>query len=206
MGRERSAAKTELNERQYLYKDEEMRLKRSNHLVFLATVVICVIISLYLILRMMWKETNRPMLPQIANWINMLVLITNIVAYKSKKFRKKFRMTNAISLGVVFIVVAFMTDATFIYWMLAGVLIANLTYFDWKYSKRLGIFYFVSYMATVIYSHISGGDVKTADKYALFLVIIAVIVLSMMVTKLINLFMNAITTIQTTSEGMEKYF
>ena len=82
MGREKKA---EPEGKQYLYKDEEMRLKRSNRLVFIATVVECIDISLYLILRMMWKETDRPMLPQIANWITILALTINIVVYKVKK-------------------------------------------------------------------------------------------------------------------------
>lgn len=193
MGREKKEAKAEPAEKQYLYKDEEERLKRSNRLVFIATIIMCLVISMYLVLRMLWRETDRPMLPQIANWINMLVLIANIIAYKSKKLRKKFRMTNAISLGIVFIAVVFMTDATFIYWMLAGVMLTNLTYFDWNYSKRLAIFYWISYMATIVYRHMSGADVKQADSYALFLVIIAVIFLACMVAKMMTTFMHDIT-------------
>ena len=203
MGRKKSAAKKVSEERQYLYKDEEMRLKRSNLLVFISTIIMCVIISLYLVLRMIWHETERPMLPQIANWINILVMVANIVTYKVKKYRKIFRTTNAISLGIIFIAVAFLTDATFIYWMLAGVMVTNLTYFDWKYSKRLAIFYWISYMATVVYSHSSGKDVKTADKYALFLVIIAIVFVATMVAKMMNEFMGDITGYMVYQQGRQ---
>ena len=193
MGREKKAAKTEETEQQFIYRDEEARLKRSNRMVFLSTIIMCLIISLYLVLRMVWKETERPMLPQIANWINMLVLAANIVTYKVKKLRKKFRLTNAISLAVIFVAVVFLTDATFIYWILAGVMLVNLTYYDWKYSKRLAIFYWVTYLLSTVYRHNSGQDVKTADNYALFVVIIAVIFLATMVTKVMNIFMGDIT-------------
>jgi len=193
MGREKKAVNEVSVEKQYLYKDEEMRLKRSNRLVLIATVVLCLVISLYLVLRMVWRETDRPMLPQIANWINMLVLILNIVTYKSKKLRKKFRMTNAISLGIVFIAVVFMTDATFVFWLLAGVFLTSLTYFDWKYSKKLAIFYWITYICSVMYRHTTEIETKTADNYALFVVIIAIIALAAMVSKVMNIYMSDIT-------------
>lgn len=192
MGRE-VKAKEESEARQYRYKDEDERLIRSNRLVFISTVIVCLIISFYLVLRMMWGETDSPMLPQIANWITILVLITNIVSYKVKKLRKKFRVTNAISVGVVYVTVMFMTDATFIFWILAGVLFMNLTFYDWKYSKKLAIFYWLSYIVSVFYRQTNGTMQKSADTYALFVVIIAVIFLATMVSKVMNIYMNDIT-------------
>jgi len=193
MGKEGKNVQLELLEKQYLYKDEEMRLKRSNRLVFISTVVTFVIIMLYLVLRMVWKETNRPMLPQIANWITMVALIVNIVTYNMKKLRKKFRVANAISVGLIYVTVMFLTDATFIHWLLPGVLIMNMTYFDWKYSRKLAIFYWLSYILCTIYRQSSGILQKNADTYALFVIIIAVILLATLTTKIMNIFMNDIT-------------
>jgi len=193
MGREKSAVKTEPDEQQYLYKDEELRLKRSNRLVFISTVVICVIISFYLILRMLWKETDRPMLPQIANWITIATLITNLITYLVKKFKRKFRLVNAISMGVVYVSVMFLTDATFIYWILVAILFMNLPYYDWKYSKKLAIFFWISYIVSVFYRQSSGSMQKNADTYALFIVIIANVFLATMVSKVMNIYMKDIT-------------
>jgi len=188
-----SKAKTEVTEQSFVFQDESARYKRSRRLTIISTIILCVVISMYLVLRMIWRETDRPMLPQIANWINMLVLIINIVVYKSKKYKKKFREVNAISLAVVFVAVVFLTDATFIYWLLPGIMLISLPYFDWKYSKKIAIFYWVTYILSVVYRHTSGQDVKTADNYALFLIIIAVLCLSTLVTKLMNVFMQDIT-------------
>ena len=193
MGRENKAAKAEPEGQQYLYKDEELRLKRSNRLVFLSTVIMFVIVIIYLVMRMMFRETDRPMLPQIANWITILALITNIVMYKVKKFKNKFRTTNAVSVGVVYVAVMFMTDATFVYWLLAAILLMNLPFYDWKYSKKLAIFYWVSYIVSVFYRQTSGITEKSADTYALFLTIIAVIFLATMVSKVMNIYMKDIT-------------
>ena len=190
MGREKKA---EPEGNQYLYKDEEMRLKRSNRLVFIATVVICIIISAYLILRMLWKETDRPMLPQIANWITILTLVTNIVTYMVKKYKQKFRTVNAISMGIVYVAVMFLTDATFIYWILVAILFMNLPFYDWKYSKKLAIFFWASYIVSVLYRQSSGIMEKSADTYALFVVIIANIFLATMVSKVMNIYMKDIT-------------
>ena len=203
MAGEKTAAKTEPEMSQYVYKDEEMRLKRSNRLVLIATVIMFGIIMLYLVLRMVWKETDRPMLPQIANWITILALITNIVTYKVKNLRRKFRITNAVSVGVVYVAVMFLTDATFVYWLLAGVLLMNLTYYDWKYLKKLAIFYWVSYIVSVLYRQVAGITEKNADSYALFVVIIAVIFLACMTSKVINIFMNDITGYMAYQQGQQ---
>ena len=193
MRRRKTAETTGAAELQFMYKDEDARLKRSNRLVFMATVVMCVIISLYLILRMVWRETDQPMLPQIANWINILVLVANIVTYKVKKYRKRFRLTNAISMAVIFAAVVFLTDATFIYWIVSSVIVVNLIYYDWTYSKRLTIFYWGVYIISTVFRHNSGQDVKTADNYALFIGIIAFLLLAAMVAKVMNLFFGDIT-------------
>ncbi len=185
--------KAEPEGKQYLYKDEDLRLKRSNRLVLLSTVIMFIIVSIYLVLRMLWRETDRPMLPQIANWITIASLITNIVMYKVKKLRHKFRLTNAISVGIVYVSVMFMSDATFVYWLLAAILLMNLPFYDWKYSKKLAIFYWISYIVSVIYRQTSGITVKSADTYALFMTIIAVIFLATMVSKVMNIYMNDIT-------------
>lgn len=193
MGRKKTAETTEAAELQFMHKDEDARLKRSNRLVFMATVVMCLIISFYLVLRMVWRETEHPMLPQVANWINILVLVANIVAYKVKKFRKKFRLTNAISMAVIFAAVVFLTDATFIYWIVSSVIVVNLIYYDWSYSKRLTIFYWGVYIISTVSRHSTSQGVKTADNYALFIGIIAFILLATMVAKIMNIYFDDIT-------------
>ena len=192
MGREKNA-KAEPEGQQYLYKDEELRLKRSNRLVFLSTVIMLVIVIVYLVMRMMFRETDRPMLPQIANWITILALITNIIMYNVKKLKHKFRTTNAVTVGIVYVAVMFMTDATFVYWLLAAILLMNLPFYDWKYSKKLAIFYWVSYVVSVLYRQMSGGAQHNADGYALVATIIATIFLATMVAKVMNIYMKDIT-------------
>lgn len=191
--KKKAKTETEVTEKKFVYQDEGARFKRSRRLTLVSTVILCLVISLYLVLRMVWRETDRPMLPQIANWINMLVLIANIVVYKSKKWKYKFREVNAISLGLNFVAVVFMTDATFVFWTLAGIMLVSLTYFDWGYSKKIAIFYWVAFMASLIYRHNSGIETKTADNYALFLIIMAVLALAAMVSKIMVMFMKDIT-------------
>lgn len=193
MGKEKKVTNEQPEEQQYLYKDPELRLKRSNRLVFIASVVICLCISFYLVLRMMWKETERPMMPQIANWITILAMIVNIVTYCVKKYKNRFRVTNAISLGIVYVAVMFLTDATFIYWILVAILFMNLTYYDWGYSKKLAIFFWLSFVVSVIYRFMNGTNQKSADTYALILVIVAVIFLATMVSKVMNIYMRDMT-------------
>ena len=191
MGQEKNAAK--IKSEQYRFKDAEERLHRSNRLAFLATVIMCVIVIFYLVMRMMLHESEKPMFDQIANWVAMLSLIFNIVAYKVKKFRSKFRVINAASMAVVYCTTMFLTDATFVFWIVAAVLVMNLPFFDWKYSRGLAIFYWGGYLLSVFYRRASGVAKLNADGYALFFTIIAVVLLATMVSKVMNIYMNDIT-------------
>ena len=191
MGHEKNAAKTAIEK--YRFKDEEERLQRSNRLAFLATIIMCVIVSFYLIMRMMTHESAKPMLDQVANWITMLSLIVNIVVYKNKKFKSKFRVINAASMVIVYIATMFLTNATFIFWVIAAVLVMNLPFFDWKYSRLLAVFYLGGYLLSIFFRKVTGVAQLTADGYALFATIIAVVLLASMVAKIMNIYMNDIT-------------
>ena len=191
MEQEKNAVKAKSE--QYRFKDEGERLHRSNRLAFLATIIMCVIVIFYLVMRMVTHESAKPMLDQIANWITMLSLIINIVVYKNKKFKSKFRVINAASMVIVYIATMFLTNATFIFWVIAAVLVMNLPFFDWKYSRILAVFYLGGYLLSILFRKVTGVAQLTADGYALFLTIIAVVLLASMVAKVMNIYMNDIT-------------
>lgn len=190
---QKKTGKQMAEEKQYLYKDEDMRLKHANRLVLLCTVVMCVIVMVYLTLRMVWRESERPMLPQIANWITMLILITNIVVFKVKKYQEKFRKTNAVSLGLLYVLIVFITDANFIHWMLAGVMIMNFPYFDRKYVSRLGGFYASVFLACFIYRTMAGVITTNANGIALTLLILGVLFGAYMTARVIDVFIGDMT-------------
>ena len=79
------------------------------------------------------------------------------------------------------------------YWLLAAILLMNLPFFDWKYAKKLSIFYWISYIVSVVYRQMSGNAQHSADGFALVATIIATIFLATMVSKVINIYMNDIT-------------
>ena len=190
MGQEKKA---ESASKQYLYKDEEMRLKRSNRLVLLSSAIMLLIIIFYLTLRIIWKETDQLMLQGIAIGVAVLALVMNVVTYKVESLRRKFRVTNAFSIGIVYLTVMFLTDATFVYWLLAAILLMNIPYFDRKYVNVLAVFFWLSYIVSVLYRQMAGVLESSADMYALFITIIAVIFLACMTSKILNIFMNDMT-------------
>ena len=191
MGRNKQT--TEPQEKQYLYKDEEMRLKRTNRLVLLTTIVMFVIILVYMALRITMQETDQPMLSMIAMGITVAALIVNVITYKVKKIRRKFRLVNAVSLGIVYTTVVFMTDATFVFWLLVAILMMNMPFFDRKYINKLAIFFWFTYIVSLFYRQYSGIAKHSADGYALCATIIAVIFLATMTSKILNIFMGDMT-------------
>ena len=176
----------------FYYKDDEARFRRSNRLSFLCTVVMYCIIIVYLVIRMVKRETDRPMLPQIANWCVMLSMLVNIVAYKKAKIQK-FRLINAISTAFIFFVVIFLTDATYIHWMLAGVMVMNLTYFEKKYFGRLVAIYAGMYALSSFYRFSTGQVGNSSNDIGMFLVIPGVMITGFMTARVIQDFIEDMT-------------
>ena len=162
----------------FLYKDQAMRYRRTDRLVLICSVAMYVICMIYLVLVMLWRESNYPFLVQISNWVVMISIISNIVMFKKDKSGKKFRITNVVSNAMIYLLIVFITDASFIHWALAGILAMNFTYFDKKYLGKMAIFYGITFLISVVYRQrigLAGGE---ADDIGMFLIIIGVMVAS----------------------------
>ncbi len=165
-------------EEKFLYKDQALRYRRTDRLVLICSVAMYSICMIYLVLGMVWKESEYPFLLQISNWVVMASIISNIVIFKKDKTGKKFRIINAGCTAIIYLLIVFITDATFIQWTLAGVLAMNFTYFDKKYLGKMALFYGTAFLISVVYRQrigLAGGE---ADDIGMFLIIIGVMVAS----------------------------
>lgn len=165
-------------EGKFLYKDQVVRDRRTDRLVLICSVALYVICMIYLMLGMVWRESKYPFLLQISNWVVILSIIGNIIAFKKDKTGKKFRIINAGCTAIIYLLIVFVTDATFIQWTLAGVLAMNFTYFDKKYLGKMTLFYATAFFISVIYRQRIGLAGGQADDIGMFLIIIGVMVTS----------------------------
>ena len=177
----------------FLYKDAKERDNRTNRLVLICTIVMYVITMIYLVLRMVWHETERPFLPQIANWVVIISLIVNVIHFKREKLRKKFRLVNAITTAVIYIVVIFISDAKFINWMTAGAMIMNMPFFDKKYMRNMSLFYCATFMVSVIYRGATGQAGGNADDIATFLFIVGILFAGFMTARINSIYVHDMT-------------
>ena len=186
---------TEVNvteKEQFEYRKADRRAWRSDRMVLISTSVLYVVFFIYLFLRMGFHETDRWYLTVVAAMIVMVSLIVNLATYFVKKLRRGFRATNLLTICVTYVAIVFLTDATFIHWTLAAVLIMNLSYFDKKRLGKLSIFFAVVFFVSVFYRQTSMQQVgnNSADDYALFLVIVGVIYCMYSAGKLSVMYMN----------------
>ena len=179
--------------KEFLYKDATERDNRTNRLILICTIVMYVITMIYLVLRMVWRETERPYLPQIANWVVIIALITNIIYSKREKLRAKFRAINAITTAIVYFVVLFISDANFIQWMLAGVMIMSMPLFDKKYMRNVSLFYGAVFMVSVIYRGATGQAGGKADDIAMFLFILGILFAGFMTARINSIYVGDMT-------------
>lgn len=179
----------------YEYRDAEKRFLRSNRMILISTVVLYVVFFIYLFLRLKFHETERFYLPVIAALATIISLVLNLVMFKVMKSGKKYRTFNAVSTAVVYFLITFLTDATFIHWTMAAVMAMNLTYFEKKYLGKLAVVYGVIFVVSGLVQKAQKGGVSSpsADNVAVFLVILGVIFCMYNAGKLTHMYLNDIT-------------
>ena len=183
------------NREQYEYKDAEKRFLRSNRMILISTLVLYVVFFIYLFMRLKLHETDRWYLPVIAALATIISLVLNLVMFKVMKSGKKYRTFNAVSIAVVYFLIAFLTDASFIHWTMAAVMAMNMTYFEKKYLGRLATVYGAIFVVSGVVKKAQEGGVgqPTEDNVAVFLVILGVIYCMYSAGKLTHLYLNDIT-------------
>ncbi len=175
MLRKTNAGNTEETKKEFIYQDAEQRLFRSNRFVFIATMLISAIIFIYLFFRLLWKETDNTLYPMIAAVINLIVLTGQIILFRKLKNTPRYRRVSTLSLAILYFLVVFLTDATFIHWTIAGAFIVNFTYFDKKYMRNIAMFYGAVFLLSIIYRSSIGLAGGTADSAGMFLFIIGIL-------------------------------
>jgi len=179
----------------YEYKDADKRFLRSNRMILISTMVLYVVFFIYLFLRLKFHETERFYLPVIAAIATIAAFVVNVVMFKKLQGGKKYRTINAVSTAIVYFLICFLTDATFVHWTMAAVMAMNMTYFDKKYLGKLAITYGAIFVVSGIMQKVQEGGVGTpsADNIAVFLVIIGIIFCMYSAGKLTQLYLDDIT-------------
>ena len=188
--------KNEVAEReQYEYRDADKRFWRSNRMILISTVVLYLVFFIYLFLRLKFHETERYYLPIIAAFATIIAFVVNVVMFKVLRGEKKYRTINAVSTAIVYFMICFLTDATFIHWTMAAVMAMNLTYFEKKYLGKLAMVYGAIFVVSGVVQKLQEGGVSqpTADNIAVFLVILGVIYCMYSAGKLTHMYLNDIT-------------
>ena len=188
--------KNEVAEReQYEYRDADKRFLRSNRMILISTVVLYLVFFIYLFLRLKFHETERFYLPVIAALATIIAFVVNVVMFKVLRGEKKYRTINAVSTAIVYFMICFLTDATFVHWTMAAVMAMNLTYFEKKYLGKLAVVYGAIFVVSGIVQKVQEGGVSqpTADNIAVFLVILGVIYCMYSAGKLTHMYLNDIT-------------
>ena len=180
---------------QYEYRDADKRFLRSNRMILISTVILYAVFFIYLFLRLKFHETERFYLPVIAAIATIIAFVVNVVMFKILQGGKKYRTINAASTAIVYFLICFLTDATFIHWTMAAVMAMNLTYFEKKYLGKLAVIYGAIFVVSGVVQKVQEGGVSgpSADNVAVFLVILGVIFCMYNAGKLTHMYLNDIT-------------
>ena len=116
-----------MDEKRFLYKDEDQRLLRMNRFYIIVTTLMWVMFLVYLIMKMGMKTLSP--YTAIGNIVFCLVFaVLNLVLFLKNKSTRKLKKFVTIEVGVEVLLLGVQTDATFIFY----------PFFFWYFNSFFG--------------------------------------------------------------------
>ena len=138
-----------MEENEYRYNDVSERLRRMNKMYVGATVFMCVLILMYL-----WMKLMNHNIQSMTVYGNMVLLflftVVNTVIYCRDKATDKLKVAATIEMGIEYLLLGVQTDAKFITYVLVACIALQLPYYDKKGLKLTEIGLSILYIIVTI--------------------------------------------------------
>lgn len=176
-----------MEETKYRYNDVAERYRKMNRLNLIAIGFLSAVILAYMWLKLM----NRHILGVIVYSNTVLILIflaLNAVLYLKDKATTRLKVAATVEMALEYLVLGIQTDASFIHYILLGILILQIPYYDAKGIKYTGITTGVLYVLVLIVQAVKGITGTDVEAICIVLCIFALILTSMNVGRITVLF------------------
>lgn len=131
-------------ENKYIYNDWQARYARMNRAFIMSACVLWMLFLIYLLVK--FKDQDIAGTTVYANvGLVLFFLFGDIFIYFRRKDSFRLKTVVGIEIGIVFLTVGLQTDATFIYYVLLGMLILQVPYYDIKVYFKFLVGYSILY-------------------------------------------------------------
>lgn len=152
------------NEKKFRYNDVDARSERINRVFLLGTACVWLLILIYLSTNLL-GETIQPMIAYCNLGLVLVFAIVNFLCYMKNKAGQLLRVFVSVELGIMMLLLGFLTDAEFIHLIFVGILVLLIPYYDLKVLQSTAIGYGVLYFITVIPGLVKQPFVENVDMY-----------------------------------------
>ena len=151
-----------MEENEYRYNDISERRRRMNKMYVGATVFMCVLILMYLWMKLM--NHNIQSMTVYGNTVLLLAFtVVNAVIYCRNKATSKLKVAVTMEMGIEYLLIGMQTDAHFITYILIASLVLQIPYYDKKGLSRTSIGLGILYILVTVVQSVKGINVIDVD-------------------------------------------
>ena len=144
-----------MDEKKFLYKDEDQRLLRMNRFYIIVSSMMWVMFLVYLVMKIMMKSLS--VYTAIGNIVFCLIFaILNLILFAKDKSSKKLKKLVTIEVGVEVLLLGVQTDASFIFYPFFVIAAMQIAYFDRKAATKNMLWYMIDFAVITVVRGIKG--------------------------------------------------
>lgn len=147
-----------MDEKRFLYKDEDQRLLRMNRFYIIVSSLMWVMFLVYLFMKIGMKTLSP--YTAVGNIVFCIVFcVLNLFIFLKDKATRKLKKFVTIEVGLEVLLLGVQTDATFIFFPFFVIAAMQIPYFDRKAATKNMIWYMIDYFVVTVVRGIKGvGD------------------------------------------------
>ena len=144
-----------MDEKKFLYKDEDQRLLRMNRFYIIVSSLMWVMFLVYLVMKIMMKSLS--VYTAIGNIVFCLIFaILNLILFAKDKSSKKLKKLVTIEVGVEVLLLGVQTDASFIFYPFFVIAAMQIAYFARKAATKNMLWYMIDFAVITVVRGIKG--------------------------------------------------
>ena len=159
----------------YKYNDINERYKRLNHFTILSISIMAVVVLVYLWLKLANGGINKSLVYGVTAVVAAASIINGIINVKNKS-NSYLSIAAAIDVYIIYILIGVQTDATFIHYMLFGILILQIPYYRKRRMLYTTIGAIVSFILVLVMQAVHGVSAMDVNAFCQAMLELSVIV------------------------------
>ena len=157
-----------MDEKKFLYKDEEQRMIRMNRFYMITSTILWAMFLVFLVMKIFMRNMAMPTI--IGNIVFCLAFaIINFIVFSKDKTTKKLKKLVTIEVGVEVLLLGVQTDATFIFYPFLVIASLQIPYYDKKGATKTMFWYMIDFIVITLVRGFKGVGAQDVNNMCVVL-------------------------------------